>query len=359
MSNVTPIDKTSPPKPNTTQQVTAVSAIAGLVLSALLAAGIIKQPQADSIKQTIDKIDPIAEQLIERLKPAIQDAIDKSKKQDAAPVIVTPVVPVNPVQPVNPPIVQPVEPPKPIVNPTPINPPAPIVVPVISPKAIVTIRNAARQLIDGTSVSAGSLFIVSSSGSIRGENMAATKWSVTSESAQLVSIPDCAGGVLEYVGTLSAGGSATFTLAVAGDGQVDIQSLKVTCLTAPQPPPIVTPAPVVNPVPVNPPAPDPQVVDRPVYVYLVYDPKTVTSDAAKIINDTSWWTAFASVGNKWQFFTIGTQTAKGQAAIKAASSRGIQAPFLAVADLTSENVTGVVALPKTVDGIRAAIRGAK
>jgi len=47
------------------------------------------------------------------------------------------------------------------------------------------------------------------------------------------------------------------------------------------------------------------------------------------------------------------------AALKYAKQKGQPPPFLAIADLKTGDVTGVVALPSSVDGIKAAAAKAK
>lgn len=280
--------------------------------------------------------------------------------------IIKPVTPVNPPAPVvpvtppvvNPPVVPPVVPVTPVVPPVvvppvvPVNPPTPPTPPTLLPQAVIVINDSMGKQVIGNPVffvDPGRPFVVHSKGSVHADQPGSVSWVVDKSSPQdvdAIPYPDGTG----YFCVLRNRSTATFSLAVASSGQVSQAMVRVTCNNGPQPPPDVTP---VDPKPVD---PKPVVDNTPVSLYLVYNPQTDTPDVAIIRNNVAWWDKFEKSGNKWQFFTVGTQNPVGTKAMQFAAANGISAPFFVV---EKPDGTPVKAFkpPMTVDGIIPAIQG--
>lgn len=268
--------------------------------------------------------------------------------------IVKPVTPPAP-SPVVPPVVPPTPPTPPVVvPPVPVNPPPPTppTPPTLLPQATIVINDSMGKQVIGNPVffvDPGRPFVVHSKGSVHADQPGSISWVVDKSSPQDVDAmpyPDGTG----YFCVLRNRATATFSLAVASSGQVSQSMVRVTCNNGPQPPPDVTP---VDPKPVD---PKPVVDNTPVSLYLVYNPQTDTPDVAIIRNNVEWWDKFEKSGNKWQFFTVGTQNPVGTKAMQFAAANGISAPFFVV---EKPDGTPVKAFkpPMTVDGIIPAIQG--
>lgn len=253
-----------------------------------------------------------------------------------------PVPPVTPVVPPPPPVPVPVPP---VV---PVNPPTPTLLPLAT---VVVADTQGKQIIGNpvVFVESGRPFVVNSKGSIHADLPGSVSWVIDKSSPQdvdAIAYPDGSG----YFCVLRNRSTATFSLAVASSGQVSQAMVRVSCNNGPMPPPDVTP---VDPKPVD---PKPVVDNTPVSLYLVYNPQTDTPDVAIIRNNVSWWEKFEKAGNKWQFFTVGTQNPVGTKAIQFAAASGVSAPFFVV---EKPDGTPVKAFkpPLTVDGIIPAIQG--
>jgi hypothetical protein len=140
----------------------------------------------------------------------------------------------------------------------------------------------------------------------------------------------------EYCGYLDAGQWVEFSLTdFASKTQA---SLRVTCLTAPQPPP--------DPKPDDEIRPKPQPTAKNVRVYVVYNENKISPDAAIVLNANDMWDKFTADGNDWKFIDISTDDAYEKKIVADAS--GIGLPAIVVYDKASGKKLTAEELPKSV-----------
>lgn len=140
----------------------------------------------------------------------------------------------------------------------------------------------------------------------------------------------------EYCGYLAPGQWIEFGLTdFASKTQV---SLRVTCLTAPQPPPVPDDDKKTDP--------QPQPTAKNVRLFVVHNPDRITPDAAIVLNANDMWDAFTAAGNDWKFVDIGTDDEYERQIVSDAS--GIGLPAIVVYDKATGKKLAAEELPKSV-----------
>lgn len=140
----------------------------------------------------------------------------------------------------------------------------------------------------------------------------------------------------EFCGYLDAGQWVEFSLTdFASKTQA---SLRVTCLTAPQPPP--------DPKPDDETRPKPQPTAKNVRIFVVHNVNRITPDAAIVLNANDMWDKFTADGNDWKFIDISTDDAYEKKIVADAS--GIGLPAIVVYDKSSGKKLTAEELPKSV-----------
>lgn len=205
--------------------------------------------------------------------------------------------------------------------------PAPIPQPV-SQVRIKLCDEAGQELTD-SEIDAGQLFRVSALGC--GEEIG---WHpVESGDVKLSASTDGK----EFCGYLEAGQWVEFSLTdFASKTQA---SLRVTCLTAPQPPP-------------EPddddkkPDPKPEPKAQNVRIFVVYNPDKISPDAAIVLNANEMWDGFTDAGNDWKWIGWETDDSDEKQIVRDAS--GIGLPAVVVYDKSTGKKLTAEELPKSV-----------
>lgn len=139
----------------------------------------------------------------------------------------------------------------------------------------------------------------------------------------------------EFCGYLDAGQWVEFSLTdFASKTQA---SLRVTCLTAPHPPPDDDTKPRPEP---------PQPTAKNVRMFVVYNVNKITPDAAIVLNATGMWDQFTADGNDWKFVDIATDDTYEKKIVADAS--GIGLPAIVVYDKSTGKKLTAEELPKSV-----------
>lgn len=138
----------------------------------------------------------------------------------------------------------------------------------------------------------------------------------------------------EFCGYLTAGQWVEFSLT---DFNTKKQaSLRVTCLTAPQPPPDddVKPAPKPEPKAKN------------VRIFVVYNPNKMSPEASMVLNANDMWDQFTANGNDWQWIDIETEDEFEKQVI--ADCAGESLPAVAIYEKATNRKLTAEPLPKSV-----------
>lgn len=232
--------------------------------------------------------------------------------------------------------------PVPPVPPVPVPPKPPVVIVVPDPPPTdkkIVITSETGTVLTAATVDAGTLWLVTSS-AVTGVN---TGWQTThSGTVHVAELPNHLG----YAFSLEPGSWAEFFL--TDFGAKSQSSIRISCNTAPRPPPIdPTPAPV-------PPVPDPTPVPVPpkptgvanVGYEVAYDPLAITPSTAKCLNDAGWLT-LAGIGDSYRFYATATTEPGGVKALDALKTAGVPPPGLVIRDNATGAVLKSVPLPKT------------
>lgn len=250
----------------------------------------------------------------EQIAELIRKAVEEALKKEAVPVPTPAAEDVVPA-PIPAPIPQP--------EPTPLP---------VEPMRILVCDETGVEIVS-SEVEAGQLFRVSAVGV--GESIG---WHpVKSGDVKLSASTDGK----EFCGYLAAGQWVEFSLTdFASKTQA---SLRVTCLTAPQPPP--------DPDPRPDPRPEPTVKN--VRLYVVHNVNKITPDTAIVLNATKVWDSFTDAGNDWKFFDIDTDDEYEKKLITDAGS--ITLPTLLIYDKATGRRLSAEPLPKSVIALEALV----
>jgi len=152
----------------------------------------------------------------------------------------------------------------------------------------------------------------------------------------------------EFCGYLDSGQWVEFSL--TDFASKTHASLRVTCNTAPQPPPDDD----VRPQP----KPEPKAKN--VRLFVVYNVNRISPDAAIVLNANDMWDSFTSSGNDWKFVDIATDDEYEKQVVSDAS--GIGLPAVVIYDKVTGKKLSAEELPKSViatEGLVERFTGAK
>lgn len=207
----------------------------------------------------------------------------------------------------------------------------------------IVVTDESDKLVTSTTVDPGRLFQVSVTGAT-----GKVGWQVSRHgNVSLIAIKG--GG---YTFSLQAGAWVEFFATDFGRSQQ--VSARISANQGPQPPPTPDPQPSPKPQPQPNPQPQPQPdgVTRSVWLYVVYDPRAVTPEAAAIIDNSQWWNQLRSKGHAGRVYTVGTQEKGGLWAISQGAGR--KTPYLVIAD-DKGNRLDVVDLPQDLSAMDAVV----
>lgn len=211
-------------------------------------------------------------------------------------------------------------------------PPEPVTPPVASIKVV---DSSGKELT--TPIEAGRQFKVVAS--------VAGKWAITSES------PTTDYDVMEYPDHLVCvlRNGAKLSIAHATEAPLMLTAIMVKCQDAPRPPP--------GPKPVDPVEPDdkkPITTHKVGGVYLVWEPSAVTPEQSSVIADLDYWTKLRASGVTAYTYLPTTADELGKWTLEQMRAKGIPPPAIVLVD-KDRFLLDVVALPKSVTGVEAAI----
>lgn len=278
--------------------------------------------QTVAVADSSESVGAMTPEQIKELAEQMKALIEQFKKLKPAPQPQPTPEPV-PVPPPAPPVVDPV--------PAPTPPPAPSTL-----KAVIT--DEAQQPLEGSTVEAGKLFMVTASTKDR------VGWAVSKHGdVKLLVLPNNLG----YAFSLQGDAFVEFFLT---DVNLKAVSTRITCNQAPQPPPIVDPKPGPKPDPAPvPPVPKAEKLK----LAVVYDIKNMTPDTAKVLAATDIWDGFEKAGHKWIFYPNKSTEPGAIQALADAGPSGL--PKLVVYDLTTGAKLAVLPLP-AVDELDSVVK---
>lgn len=219
--------------------------------------------------------------------------------------------------------------PKP-VDPKPVDPKPLPVDPVTPVESRIVITDETGKSVTAATVDAGALFLATAHG---GSQVA---WQASKHgSVRVAALPANSG----FAFSLDAGAFVEFFLTdYAAKTQA---SIRITCNTAPQPPPDVKP---VDPDRTN---------GLNLSLAVVYDAKKIAPETAIVLNSVDVWNSFTASGHEWRFYDNSTTEPLGKQAVKDAGSSGL--PRLVVYTKAKRSMLVSVPLPVDVEMLKALV----